>query len=156
MGKFKWTERDWKWIVVILLGIIITLLTVKLGNNKELISYFSFGTSITTISLALVTIGITLIQNTSFQELYSKMSKSLAKVDEKIHNVDDKISEIDLEKMTETLRQSFKEFGDEIVHSIEEFADPEISKKFKELLPRKIEQRIADTSDKLRTKNSRN
>ncbi|MDK2984786.1 MAG: hypothetical protein PWQ96_428 [Clostridia bacterium] len=152
MGKFYWTPRDWKWVVIILFGIIIALLTTKLGNNKELISYFSFATSLTSISLALIAIGISLIQNTSFQELYSRMNETLAKVDEKIHNVDDKISDIDIEKITETLRQSMKEFGDEIIQTIEEIADPETSRRFKEILPRKIEQKINDTNKRLRKK----
>ncbi|TKI66635.1 hypothetical protein FC756_14510 [Lysinibacillus mangiferihumi] len=61
--KKRMDEKDWKWLTAILIGVIILILTLRLGDNLEVINLFSFISSAASIVLALVAINISLKQD---------------------------------------------------------------------------------------------
>jgi mRNA interferase MazF len=53
----KWSNRDWKWTVSILVSIIVFLLTYKFwGKSESIIDVISIGSGLTSIALAIVAI----------------------------------------------------------------------------------------------------
>lgn len=102
------------YLTSILLIVIITLITVKLGRNEDLVKYFSFGLTLTSLFLALIAIVYAIISNTTFSqhlgtlrdvtqtvvnasESMSKMNSTLdskiAEIPSLIHNVESKLDE---------------------------------------------------------------
>lgn len=84
-----WRDRDWLWIISILLGIIIIILTWRLNDNVvNIISMFASGAS---IILAVVAIVQSTIYNNSSNELNAKMTEKLSILENNIELVKNNI-----------------------------------------------------------------
>ena len=99
MDKKQWDEKDWKWFIGILFGIIVLLILLiiwiasyRLSCNKEWVNIISIGAGLVSIVLGIVAIIISTIQNSNSEELNSRMSETLARIDEKVNNVNDKLN----------------------------------------------------------------
>ncbi|KQB91892.1 MULTISPECIES: hypothetical protein [Geobacillus] len=109
MEQKKWTNRDWMWLVSILIAIIILVLTYRLSDNQEVTNLFSFISSSVSIALALVAIVITLKQDSDNQRLTRQMHETLARIDEKLNSVGEKVSSIDIGNIQNAILNIFEE-----------------------------------------------
>lgn len=148
LKKYSWTTKDFGWLIFILVGIILAILTIRLGDNKDILSYISFGANAVAIALSLVAIGIAIAQNNSSQDLYSRMSETMIKVDEKITNLDYKISNLDVVKVT----QALEDIKDEISTTIKEKQEID-SDELINTIDSKISEKINEVQNEAYSKN---
>lgn len=94
-NKLKWNERDWKWVIGILISIIILILTLRLGDNQDVINLFSFISSSVSIALALVAIFIALKQDGESRRVNYLTTRILNSIELKLNNVDENLRRID-------------------------------------------------------------
>lgn len=80
----KWRDRDWKWVIGILIAVIILLLTFWLGNNQEVGGYFSFGANSVSISLGLVAIFYAFNQSEASSRQNSILENTLQDINDKV------------------------------------------------------------------------
>jgi hypothetical protein len=92
----NWSNRDWVWLVTILCGIIIAIISKRLVAIDEgnILNYISFAATGVSIALALVAIGMAITYNTSSNELYVRMSSTIERMDEKLIGMKDNIEKI--------------------------------------------------------------
>lgn len=95
----KWRQRDWKWLVGIVLGIvgililvIIWVLSYRLSDNKDIVNIISIGAGLVSIVLGIVAIIISSIQNNSTQKINMHIEKAIGIMGVKIDNVNEKIN----------------------------------------------------------------
>lgn len=86
----KWTNRDWCWLVSILIMIIIIILTWKLNSNDNVVNIISMFASGASIVLAIVAIVQSTIYNNSSNELYTRMTEKLSILENNMEFVKDK------------------------------------------------------------------
>ncbi|SHH56938.1 hypothetical protein [Clostridium intestinale] len=86
-----WRNRDWCWIVSILIGIIIVVLTWRLNDNSSVVNIISMFASGASIILAVVAIVQSTLYNTSSNELNSKMTEKLSLIENTMEIVKDNI-----------------------------------------------------------------
>lgn len=90
----SWSDKDWKWLVCILIGGIIVILShwfVGMENDNVL-NYISFmATGVSTV-LAIVAIGISISQNENSSHLNVRMNSTIERMDEKLNGVKDSIT----------------------------------------------------------------
>ncbi|WP_336866375.1 hypothetical protein [Peribacillus frigoritolerans] len=89
----KWTERDWFWLVGILIIINISVFAFRLSDNQTFMDIFSFMVNGISIALAFVAMYTSFKQNSDNQTLTTQMSETLARMDEKINSMGQKVSE---------------------------------------------------------------
>ncbi|SJZ99705.1 hypothetical protein [Selenihalanaerobacter shriftii] len=118
----SWGNKDWKWLVGVLISIIILVMAGWLSNMSNIINYFSFTSNGVSIVLALVAIYISLSQNNTSQILNSKTTDMLAKMYEKIGQVDKKVNKIDptsLSKIMEIkMNSTLSQFADNLFEEL--------------------------------------
>ncbi|MGQ8852693.1 hypothetical protein [Bacillus sp. SRB_8] len=90
----KWENRDWIWLVGILITIII-LLIAGFYNSKAIEMNFSIISSAVSIALALVAIFIALKQDSDNQRVNDRLSHLLNEISANVRNVDAKVDKID-------------------------------------------------------------
>ncbi|PEZ05552.1 hypothetical protein CN326_13895 [Bacillus sp. AFS018417] len=131
MENKKWENRDWVWLVGILITIII-LLIAGFYNNDKIELNFTIISSAVSIALALVAIFIALKQDSDNQRVNDRISYLLNEISVNVRNVDAKVDKIDprlLHSVTEEVvdeytqeskeKETFtKEEVDEIVNKI--------------------------------------
>ena len=118
MNKFKITTRDYFWIIVILVSIIITVSGVRLSANREIINIFSFMASGISITLAFVAIVMSIKQDLNSNILNSETKAMISDLSEKINKIDFTLSNLDVKTINETIKQSFDEVEVDIKESI--------------------------------------
>lgn len=91
MKKVNWTNRDWAWVVSILVGFIILILTIRLGDNKDVINLFSFVSSSVSIALAVVAIFIALKQDSDGKQVHDRLVDLLTRIQSDVKIVDAKL-----------------------------------------------------------------
>ncbi|GEM_PF-1951590 len=97
--KNEWGTRDWKWLVGVLIGIILLILSGWIIKIPDVTTYLSIlGTGVS-IALAFIAIYISLSQNNNSQILNVNTIDLLARIDEKVGN--DKAVKVK-EKVTNT------------------------------------------------------
>ncbi|RSD21066.1 hypothetical protein [Mesobacillus subterraneus] len=94
-SKLKWNDRDWKWVIGVLISIIILILTIRLGDNHNVINLFSFISSSVSIALALVAIFIALKQDGESRRVNYLTSRILSSIELKLNTVDENLRRID-------------------------------------------------------------
>lgn len=105
-NNHRWTNRDWKWLVGILIGFIILILTFRLGDNLEVINLFSFISSSVSIALAGVAIFIALKQDSDNQRITSRITNALTKIETKVDSMDGKIDNLDPNYITRPIQDN--------------------------------------------------
>lgn len=131
MKNKKWRSRDWLWLVGILISLIVLILTVRLGDNLEVINLFSFISSSVSIALALVAIFIALKQESENNRVTSQMTNTLTKIELKVNSMDGKIDDLDPNVVTKPFQQKLIKEIEEIVNNQQE---EENDKKIKEIV----------------------
>lgn len=105
----EWRNRDWGWLVGILIGIIILLIAGFYGSEYIELN-FSIISSAVSIALALVAIFIALKQDTDNRRVSEDTSRMLLGIKDHLKAVDDTVRRID--------DKTLKEFADERFYKI--------------------------------------
>lgn len=90
----KWTTRDWTWLVGILIGIIVLILSVSIMKIRDIGTYLSILGTGASVALALIAIYISLSQNNNAEILNVITTNLLARIDEKFGSVNEKVTNI--------------------------------------------------------------
>jgi hypothetical protein len=90
----KWDNKDWKWLTGVLIGLIVTFLSLWIWNIK-IDGYFSVLSSAVSIALALVAIYIAVKQDTEGTRTNQKTQELLTRIDEKVNGVRDNLLRIE-------------------------------------------------------------
>jgi hypothetical protein len=112
-SRLKWNERDWKWVIGILLSIIILILTIRLGDNQDVINLFSFISSSVSIALALVAIFIALKQDGESRRVNYLTTRILNSIEFKLNNVDENLKRIDEKVIRNVTEETIEEYTSE-------------------------------------------
>ncbi|CAK6472648.1 hypothetical protein BFRIG_01866 [Peribacillus frigoritolerans] len=102
-SESKWSDKDWKWLVGILIGIMI-LMVASFFNSDKVEMNFSIISSAVSIALALVAIFIALKQDSDNQRVTNKMTEALMKIETKVNSMDGKIDNLDPNVITEPVK----------------------------------------------------
>jgi DNA-directed RNA polymerase sigma subunit (sigma70/sigma32) len=100
MENSKWTNRDWKWLAGIFIGIIIELMAVIL-SKYNLGDYISFASTIVSIILAIIAIQYAFLESKKASESNTQLQNILHEIDSRVLQLGQAISEI--EKMKKEL-----------------------------------------------------
>ncbi|MEH7256648.1 hypothetical protein V7123_04250 [Bacillus toyonensis] len=139
MGEGNWTDKDWKWLMGILIGIIILILSLWFADYKGIEANFSIMSSAVSIALGLVAIYIALKQDSDSQRLNQQMQDILRTMENKIDKVDQKVNKLDDLDVEKTLVENLNPVIEQIVQTVEK-KNQNISKKdiqqvFEEAVP---------------------
>ncbi|HDR7645387.1 hypothetical protein [Bacillus mycoides] len=111
-----WRNRDWIWLVGILVVLII-LLIAGCYNNDAIELNFSIISSAVSIALALVAIFIALKQDSDNQRVTSTITNALIKIESKVDSMDGKIDNLDPNVITKPTQEKLISEIQEIFHS---------------------------------------
>ncbi|MED0958232.1 hypothetical protein [Bacillus paramycoides] len=128
MGERNWTDKDWKWLMGILIGIIILILSLWFADYKGIEANFSIMSSAVSIALGLVAIYIALKQDSDAQRLNQQMKDTLNIMENKIDKVDQKVNKLDTLDIEKTVEENMELFVEQIAATVEKKSS-EISKK---------------------------
>jgi hypothetical protein len=102
-GNGAMKTRDWKWLVGILVGTNLLILSAWIMKIPDVGAYLSIlGTGVS-IALALIAIYISLSQNNNSQILNVNTMDVLARIDEKVRNVNEKVDKFDSKEIAEII-----------------------------------------------------
>lgn len=141
----KWRERDWYWLLGILIFIIILLIASIFAKNTGLEVNFSIISSAVSIALALIAIYIALKQDKDNQETNFELNKALIYMDAKLNNVGEKVSEISLEEIRKVVHDKIGYTSE----SIEETLNEETEKLSKNEILEIIKDELRDFSSSI-------
>ena len=96
-------KRDFKYCMLMMLALLILLLTVKLGDNKELLNYISFGSTLTSIILSVLAIFMTMLAESKSDATKTRL-ENLTSVIEK--------SSSSIEKQVDAINKIYREMSD--------------------------------------------
>lgn len=114
-SRFKLDNKDMRWILFVLIGIIIIISTHwMIADNSKIIDYFSFMSIGVSIILGLVAIWISLSQNYNTTILNSEMQEMLHNIDKTIYGMDSNINALanNTINRSETTEEKEKELKD--------------------------------------------
>ncbi|PDY05748.1 hypothetical protein COM66_10920 [Bacillus cereus] len=109
MENKRWNNRDWAWVVGILSGIIILILTIRLGDNQDVINLFSFISSSVSIALAGVAIFIALKQDSDNKQVNDRLVDLLNNIQIDVKSVDAKLDPSIVNSVGEETAQVYSE-----------------------------------------------
>jgi hypothetical protein len=160
LEKEKWTSKDWKWTIGILIGIIILIISLWIGDNKVSVNV-SIASSGFSIALALVAIFISLKQDSDTGRLNNQMNSTLSRMDGKLDTVEQKVNQIDLGLIKEVLQQKLDENFTLVKNEVdsEKFTTEEINDlldKQKEEMNKDINNFLRDINENLANKTKKN
>ena len=131
-------ERDYKWLIGILLGVAALLLlvifwviSVRFSDNVIMVNVVSIGTGLVSMALGAVAILMSLFQNNSSKNLNDRMQSTIDRMDEKVNSVRDSVNKFDSNSIKKTVSDGFKELETELLKSFEE--DQTLKSKLSEL-----------------------
>ena len=90
MDSKRWSNRDWFWLVGILLMAII-FLVAKVFDYVNIEANFSIISSAVSIALAIIAIVIALKQDSDNQRVNAQVSRALNEISANVKSVDDKL-----------------------------------------------------------------
>ena len=96
----NWTNRDWYWLLGVLIGIIILLVASIFSKSVGVEVNFSIISSAVSIALALVAIFFAWKQDSDNQVVTRETSNLLTKITTKIESMDNKIDKLDPQAVT--------------------------------------------------------
>lgn len=139
MGEGNWTDKDWKWLMGILIGIIILILSLWFADNQGIEANFSIMSSAVSIALGLIAIYIALKQDSDSQRLNQQMYLTLKEMENKIDSVDQKVNQLDTFSVAKTLENNMEPFVEELTQYLQQndksISKEEIEKILDEKLP---------------------
>ncbi|KAB2396777.1 hypothetical protein [Bacillus cereus] len=158
--KRDWTDKDWKWLMGILVGIIILILSLWFADYKGIEANFSIMSSAVSIALGLVAIYIALKQDSDSQRLNQQMQDILRTMESKIDKVDQKVNKLDDFDVEKTLTENLNPVIEKIVQTVEQknknISKQDIQQVFEEAVPyvakNMSEQLNSDISDSYKKK----
>ncbi len=130
----NWTNRDWLWLLGVLIGIIILLIASIFAKSKDIELNFSIVSSAVSIALALVAIFIALSQSRENQELSTSLKVTMSIMNEKLNSVDEKVNKIDPDVLVKVYRQKIDDALTEVGKSIKsssKISPEEIEEKYR-------------------------
>jgi len=150
-SHFDWRNRDWVWVVIILIGVMI-LMIAWFFNSDTIELNFSIISSAVSIALASVAIFIALKQDSDNQRVNYKVDWRLEQIASDLKNVDGKVDDV----VAKILTVLTVEKGD--AFSAEELIDPkdQYSHEDVEQLISKYNNKIKDTLNKVVNQNKHN
>lgn len=125
MKPFKWTNKDWIWLMIFLISIIIVSNSIKFSESSEITNIISFISSGISIVLAIVAIAIALKQDYSSLIINNETKNLFNDIKEKISKIDNKVDNIDSVKIiysTENITRNIESFKTEIFSYLNESA----------------------------------
>lgn len=78
--KERITKKDLGYWILILIGIIVTILTIKLADNATAVDYIGFAGTITSILLAVVALMYSFYQNNAYESTTQQLESSSKKI----------------------------------------------------------------------------
>lgn len=103
--KAEWTNRDWKWLIGLLIGIIsiliiiiIGIIAVRLSDNIEIVNVISIGAGLVSMVLGIVAIIYAFIQSRESGEQNRQLNVNLNKIDNRIYTLDEIIKDMKIVK----------------------------------------------------------
>lgn len=90
-------KRDFKYSVIMLLGLLILLITNHFGDNDKLLNYISFGSTLTSIILSVLAIFMTMLAESKSDETKTRLENlttTIERVSETISRQARRISDI--------------------------------------------------------------
>ncbi|AUJ23129.1 hypothetical protein [Virgibacillus dokdonensis] len=108
MESNNWRNRDWIWLVGILMTIII-LLIASFFSSTKLQMNFSIISSAVSIALALVAIFLSLKQDSDNQRLNGRLLDSLSSIQGDVKSVDAKLDPKELNNVSEETAEEFNQ-----------------------------------------------
>lgn len=133
----EWRNRDWIWVVGILVALIILLISIFYADEKTIEVNFSIIASAVSIALALLAIFIALNQSRDNQELSTSLNVTMSIMNEKLNSVDEKVNKIDPDILVKVYRQKMDDVVTEvgkIVSNSTEISAKEIEEKYRNQL----------------------
>ncbi|MED4782700.1 hypothetical protein [Brevibacillus choshinensis] len=104
MNNAKVTKKDLYYIITILISIVIAVLTIRLGDNQNVINYFGFAGTLVSIILAIVALIYAFYQSSTYESTSSKLDSSAKKIEEATQHLE-KVNE--LNEVTATLKETY-------------------------------------------------
>lgn len=151
--KLKITNRDFYWIIGILIGIVILVCSIRLSHNANIINIFSFMANGISIALAFLAIGMSIRQELSSNLLNSETRGILISINERIIALDSKVSTIPPENISELTSSSFKKLEDkvnEIINEkVKEGYDPREKAAIKEAVSEEVNKANKETTKQI-------
>ncbi|QWG55064.1 hypothetical protein EXW50_06515 [Bacillus mycoides] len=78
--KERITKKDLGYWILILIGVIVTILTIKLADNATAVDYIGFAGTITSILLAVVALMYSFYQNNAYESTTQQLESSSQKI----------------------------------------------------------------------------
>ncbi|EJQ19504.1 hypothetical protein RE433_18125 [Bacillus cereus] len=141
--KSNWTDKDWKWLIGILIGVIILILSLWFAGKKGIEANFAIMSSAVSIALGLIAIYIALKQDSDSQRLNQQMQMTLKAMENKIDKVDQKVNKLDgldveksieenlnpiIERLTTTLQEKSADISKRDIQQVFEETVPYVAK----------------------------
>ncbi|OPA39692.1 hypothetical protein BHL07_14540 [Bacillus cereus] len=149
MGEKNWTDKDWKWLVGILIGIIIVILSLWFAKTQGMETNFAIMSSAVSIALGSVAIFIALKQDSDSQRLNQQMQNTLKTMEYKIDNVNHNVKKLDVEKLESVIRESVGDFVKNIGTSTPEKQLDPTNEQLQQLLEEAVPYLTQDISSKI-------
>lgn len=157
MKLFKWNERDYKWLIFILILIIGIILTWRLNDNDSVVNIISMIASGASIALAVIAIMQSIAYNESANSTYNAITEKLINLEHNTDDIKQKImadvnTVIENSTISEDEKVDLKDNINSVVSSMEEYKKMSYKKLLSQELGRKIKN-IYDF-DEIMLKNS--
>lgn len=107
--NLKWKNKILIGIICLLIGIIITIISVRLSDNVEMVNTISIGTGLVSMALAFVAIAYSMKQDVSSTIINNNTLNLLNQINNNIDKIDNKVSNINM-KPIEDSRDTLEQF----------------------------------------------
>lgn len=87
----KWRNRDWIWLVGILIAIIVSVMTIRLNDNDSVVNIISLLSSVASITLAIVAIWQSSYNNSESNKTLEKFNTKLDFMDKNLASIQNHI-----------------------------------------------------------------
>lgn len=91
-GK-RWTERlttrDYCWLIIVLVLVIIWILTQRYGSEAQLVSYMSFASTLSALILAVIAILYTLVEAGRSSRQIERMTQAVQRLESFVQGTED-------------------------------------------------------------------
>lgn len=138
----EWSHRDWAWLLIILIGIIILVSTYRLADNQDVVNLFSFISSSVSIALAIVAIFLALKQDSD-----SRYSNDVVK--DKLGDILKELSKVQIQMTTGSVIEAKEETMVEMKVEDRTYNKEEVEKMIvdaMEIFSDRIEREISEVS----------
>ncbi|MET3291834.1 UNVERIFIED_CONTAM: flagellar biosynthesis chaperone FliJ [Brevibacillus sp. OAP136] len=115
MNIDKITKKDLCYIIAILICVIVSIFTIKLGDNQNVINYFGFAGTLISIILAVVALIYSFYQSSTYENSTSKLDNSANKIEEATLKLE---SVSDIKEVTSELQETYTQLNMK-VHEIQ-------------------------------------